>query len=231
MKKTDQGILLNRINYSESSLIITYFTLEGGLKKFIFQGAKKKSQQFFPLVTHELTFYERPDSELSKLTQSSILHPQYDYQFNPIKSTISYFLAEVCLKCMHEAKDVTMYTFLEKQIKALNEQQDLSIFPLMFLIKLSIELGFQPLLQAGETPLYFDLEEGLFTAKKPIRHYFGRDRISRELYQAFTNEEYVPTLTVSDKKEAFKLILIYFEIHVPTFKPGKTLQIIHEILY
>jgi DNA repair protein RecO (recombination protein O) len=231
MKKTDQGILLNRINYSESSLILSYFTLENGLKKFIYQGAKKKGQQFFPLVMHEITFYERPDSELSKLTQTSILNAHFDYQFNPIKSTIAYFIAEVCLKSMHEAKDVDMYTFIENQLQALNNQQDVSILPLLFLIKLSAELGFQPLLLEGEKPLYFDLEEGVFTDKKPIRHYFGRDCVSQELFKSFMDENYLPHLNTIDKKEAFKLMIIYFEIHVPSFKPGKTLQIIHEILY
>ena len=44
MKQTDIGILIYRKNYSESSLILTFFTEKGGLTTYIFKGAKKKQK-------------------------------------------------------------------------------------------------------------------------------------------------------------------------------------------
>ena len=70
MKSTDKAILLNRINYSESSLIITYYTLNNGIQKFLFQGGKKKANNLFPLSISEITYYNRPDSSLGKVTAS-----------------------------------------------------------------------------------------------------------------------------------------------------------------
>ena len=84
MKRTDKAILLNRISYSESSLIITFYTFENGIQKFIFQGGKKKAHQLFPLAISEITYYKRPDSDLGKLTSSESKRILNELPFNPI---------------------------------------------------------------------------------------------------------------------------------------------------
>ena len=43
MKLVDEAIFLFRTNYSDTSLIATYYTKEHGLQKFMFKGGKKKS--------------------------------------------------------------------------------------------------------------------------------------------------------------------------------------------
>lgn len=48
MKTKDQAILLRKINYSETSLILTLLCRQSGLRTFIFQGGKKKTREYTP---------------------------------------------------------------------------------------------------------------------------------------------------------------------------------------
>lgn len=95
MKQTDYGILLNRISYSESSLITTFFTENSGIQKFIFLGGKKKVGNLNPLGIYELTYYKRPDSELGKINQAELVNSMNNIFFNPTKSVIAFFVAEI----------------------------------------------------------------------------------------------------------------------------------------
>ena len=58
MKNTDLGILIAKKNYSESSLILTFYTELNGLSSFIFKGARKKKLAIFHLGIYELTFFD-----------------------------------------------------------------------------------------------------------------------------------------------------------------------------
>ena len=118
MKSTDQAILLNRISYSETSLILTFYTLANGIQKFIFQGGKKKAHQLFPLAISEITFYKRPDSDLGKLTVVESSRILNEVLFNPLKSSVAFFIAEVLQKCLktEEAED-HLFLFLEEKIQ------------------------------------------------------------------------------------------------------------------
>jgi DNA repair protein RecO (recombination protein O) len=76
MKKTDSGILLKRIPYSETSLVLTIFTLLEGKKSFLFQGAKKKKGNvLLPLSPIELTYFQRDDSQLAKIYETHSVSP------------------------------------------------------------------------------------------------------------------------------------------------------------
>ena len=157
MKQTDKGILINRISYGDSSFIVTVYTLEKGIQKFIFQGAKKKKVPIYPLLIAEITYYKRPDSELGKLTAVEAKNHLQELSFDPIKSVISFFIADVLLKCLkHEYEDSELYFFLESFIQAINDADDLSHFPIHFLTEFSKHLGICPNV-LDENPRYFNL--------------------------------------------------------------------------
>ncbi|MFY7943298.1 MAG: recombination protein O N-terminal domain-containing protein, partial [Crocinitomicaceae bacterium] len=64
MKQKSIGILITKKNYSESSLILSFYTEESGLTSFIFKGAKKKKLPVFYLGIYEITYFKRPESNL-----------------------------------------------------------------------------------------------------------------------------------------------------------------------
>lgn len=70
MHEIQSGILLKRFNYSETSLILHFFTLEDGFQAYIFRGGKKKKGNILqPLSLVEITSYHRKGDELKKITE------------------------------------------------------------------------------------------------------------------------------------------------------------------
>ncbi len=234
MKNTDRAILLNRISYSESSLIVTYYTFENGIQKFIFQGGKKKAHQLFPLSLSEITYYKRPDSDLGKLTSAESYQLLKEVPFNPIKSTIAFFIAEVLLKCLKtEESEKDLFLFLEEEIIRLDQFDNFTYFPILFLIKFSHYLGIFPH-KENNNCIYFNLMEGVFVQIKPAGdiYYTGE---SVELISSIISKINEPVLTLSTSKKvrenALQIMVQYYQLHVPQFKELNTFEVIKEILY
>ena len=233
MKNTDKAILLNRISYSESSLILTYYTFENGIQKFIFQGGKKKAHQLFPLAISEITYYKRPDSDLGKLTSSESKRLLTELPFHPIKSTIAFFVADVLLKCLKtEESESYLFEFLENVIIELDKSEDLTSFPIEFLVSFSQHLGINPN-KLEATCFYFNLMEGTLGNVKPIGDIFHEGEpvqlISEIIDHSGIKNDKINTKKNRDK--ALQILIDYYQLHIPQFKNLKTLDVIREILY
>ena len=92
MKYSEQGIIITRFSYSETSVMLKVFTKEHGLKSFLFQGAKKKKGVvLLPLSPIEFTCYQRDESHLAKMTDATLFYTFETIPFNPIKSTVIFY--------------------------------------------------------------------------------------------------------------------------------------------
>ncbi len=229
MKATDKGIFLHRLAYSETSLIITFFTESSGLRKFIFKGGKKKAHSLFPMSIGELSFYERTESSLLQLTSVDPA-TTHQFQFDPIKSTIAFFLAEVIRKCVHQdVADRTTYAFIAEKVTELNDSEDYLYFPIYFLIDFSEVLGIQPYVQERNAT-YFNLDEGTFEnySKVELREISGssvdliRDRIVGNPTSKYDR---------TTREKALEVMLDYYRIHIPNFDVLDSYDIVKEILH
>lgn len=230
MKFTDKAILLNRINYSESSLIITYYTLQNGIQKFLFQGGKKKANNLFPLSISEITYYSRPDSTLGKVTASETSQILSELPFHPIKSTIAFFIAEFLSKCLQtEEKEVLLFHFLEEKIILLDREKDISLFPIQFLLDFSEFLGIQPHV-ISKTGTYFNLMEGDISEIKPIGDIYAQGEPVQLIHACLAKELDIQH-TNKLRNETLDVLIQYFQLHIPQFKTLKTLEVIREVLY
>ncbi len=229
MKESETGILLNRIAYSETSLILTFYTQSSGIQKYIFQGGKKKAAFLSPLAVCEMQTYGRPDSDLKKISQLEIALVCHGIQGNPLRSAVAFFMAEVLAKCLRASQqDASLFQFLVTQIQLLDESTRLSAFPLQFLLGLSHHLGIEPQL-ASENPQFFDLEEGEIGSFLNRQHacYSGE---AVALLVALLTETEVDS-TKAQRREAFEIMLRYYSMHLPSFGKLKTTEVIEETLY
>ena len=230
MKATDKAILLNRINYSESSLIITYYTLQNGIQKFLFQGGKKKANNLFPLSISEITFYNRPDSSLGKVTASETSRMLNEIPFYPVKSTIAFFIAEVLSKCLQtEESEHLLFQFLEDKICELDKSKDVTLFPIQFLIDFSEYLGIQPNI-VDDNGVFFNLMEGTISNYKPDGDIFVHGELV-ELVRVCILKKTTVHHSKKLRAEALDRLVQYFQLHTPQFKNLKTLEVIREVLY
>lgn len=229
MKEIDKGILLRKINFSETSLIVTIYTFSDGIQTYIFQGGKKKSSALFPMSRVEIEFYKRPDSELGKLTNVQSAHGSSEIPFHPIRSTIAFFMADVLFNCLKtDQSDAYLFEFLELQIEELERSTDLSMLPLHFLIRLSRSLGIEPIIQP-DNPRYFVPIDGEFRSS----HDFGSQAESGshvDLLLQLYAEKIPLDIKRENRTHALSLMLKYFEIHIPSFNVNRSLEVLKEVL-
>ena len=91
-----RAIVLNKINYSESSLILKIYTEQQGLLSFIVKGIRGKKgklrlAQFQSLNLLEIDYKRYGKSELRYITDLKITVPFCDLLFDPIKELLLYF--------------------------------------------------------------------------------------------------------------------------------------------
>lgn len=227
MKKTEEGIFLHRTSFSDSSLITTFYTEHSGLRKFVFKGGKKKAHQLYPMSVSELTYYGRAESDLLQLTAAETA-AHTDFQFDPVKSTIAFFLAECARKCVHEYDaDPHIFEFLKQTTLQLNAQSEqLGMFPTQFLVQFSEVIGMQPLVT--ESASIFDLDEGTIGdyAHPGNRSTSGEHvRLIAALIVGKTIEA-----TKETREKALQTMMEYYTIHVSRLNQFETFPIVKAIL-
>ena len=235
MKKDLNGILLKKTDYSESSLILKFFTLEEGIQDFIFQGAKKKNANIlFPLSIVEITCYKRNDSSLSKISAIQTTHNFQELCMHPIKSSILFFMAEIASKSIiQEVKDPSFYHFIKDELLWLNTSDEYTNYPLYYLLEFSKLLGFYPESE-HESARYFDIEEGKICAFKPQGHkYISDDSITylnALLRQPDKLNQLALDIPKKDRKQVLQHLITYFSYHLDNFTKLKTLDVIEAVL-
>jgi len=226
VKQNDYGIFLHRSSFSESSVIATFYTKNGGLQKYLFQGAKKKNHTLFPLNVCEFTYYGRPDSELKKITQADSAVVLDDILMNPLKSIIAFFMADVIRQALNSTeKEEQLFNFLVQSIEALNKTNDVANFPLLFLVKFTPWIGIQPN-AIDEQILYFNLRDGEFHADYRAGEWCIEGDLAKGLSELFVMNK----VEAKFKKQMFDVVLNYYELHIPRFDVSRSLSILKETL-
>ena len=163
MKEKTIGILISKKNYSESSVVLSFYTEESGLISFIFKGARKKKIPLFYLGIYEIAYFKRPESNLGIINTIDPAIVLADIYINPQKLILSFFLVDVLKETLKvEQPDKQVFNFIKIQILELEVQEDLIFFPITFLSSLLQNLGFSPIFE-DEYPKGFDLKNGNFT--------------------------------------------------------------------
>lgn len=227
MKESDIGIFLQRISFSESSAIVSYFTEKHGFQKFLFLGAKKKSNSLFPLSIQEINYYFRNESDLGKLTDAQSTMDINQIPFDPIRSSIAFFIAEVLQKCLtHTEKDTGLFQFLKEKIIELDQSDHLGMYPIRFLLEFTYHLGIDPQVLEMEKA-YFNLEEGIFDVNVQ-RDRFCSEECSNAILNLIQGTEI--TLPYRLRKEVLDVLLVYYRLHMEHFGLVKSKEILETIL-
>lgn len=225
MKQKTVGILITKKNYSESSLILSFYTEDSGLISFIFKGAKKKKLPIFYLGIYEITYFKRPESSLGIVNSIDPAVILNDIFTNPQKLILSFFIVDLLKETLKvEQPDPLIFDFIKNQIIQLEVQENLIHFPINFLTNHIQNLGFSPNINV-ENPLGFDLKLGRFTKEQTD---LETDAVQL-LYLAFKNRAINSNKFTAQK--ALLILLEYCKLHLPNFNVNKTLNVIRETLY
>lgn len=235
MKQVDEGIVLSKTNYSESSLVIRILTKNNGLQSFLFQGAKKKKGVIvLPMQPVEITYYKRADSDLGKISELTTLFPVPNLFSDPIKSCICFFMAEVVSNVIHQDqpnKELTQKLFDE--LAWLNETKELSSYPIWFLAECIRQSGITPEQESSQQPNLLDFKRGVFTTLEPTHPFYHKSGGIEWCLHALEldkNEFLSLEIPKSERLLAIDVFIAYLSYQIAGWRALKSLEVITTVM-
>ena len=238
MQIKSAGIILHTLKYSDSATIVTAFTHEFGRVSYMVYGINKKKAACRAAILQPLSLVEIDASHLPSKKLQSIKDIRISYQatgipYDPLKNAIALFIAEMLFRTLRETEpNEYLYAFLENSIQTLDCCEDgLANFHLVFLLKLSKFLGFEPN-KDEENARYFDLMNGVFTSNAPQHsHYIKPDAtpdFEALLRCDFTNMNQM-VLSRQQRIKLLEALIEYFRLHIPNFQGVNSLEVLQAL--
>lgn len=172
---TDQGLIINKIPYGESDLLITFYSLNRGKMTGIGKGAKRSRKRFsgrlelFSLV--RFTGFAKPGINLSRIDECELLDPFENIQYQPQSFFSGCYFLEIINRCCPEFQaNRQIFTLLTEFFGFLTMPagRNFACQVRLFELQIIALLGFAPLLdyclgcrnKASRDTLFFDPEAG-----------------------------------------------------------------------
>jgi len=236
MIETTKAIVIKSIKYGDTSLIVTCYTKNCGIKTYLLKGVLKsrkaniKPAYFQPLMQLNLTANHNNKGGLNSIRDIEILHFYNSIYTDIKKQTIALFLAEIVYYAIREEEqNNTLYKYLETSFLWLDTHNNISNFHLLFLLNLTKFLGFYPEMNIGNK-IYFDLLEGNFTNFNKVNLVKGNNLIQFKKLLGI-NFEVLHTIDFSatNRQAVLSILIQYFELHLEGFKKPKSLAILKSV--
>ena len=235
MKQTDRALLLRKVNYGETSLVLQFLCYQRGLKSFLYKGAKKKKgQNLMPLAFLEITYFERNEAQLAQITETSLILLWSESIVDPRKSAVLFFICDLLQSCLKEENfpQQELFLFLSAELVELDKAPFQANYPVYFLMVMTRFLGFEPSIDADE-PHYFDMHEGVFSNQAPkiFQMEINKQEV-QELATCFSSNKdaILSKLYARPTRQRFTRILLdYYSYHVSGFASPKSLKILEEV--
>lgn len=237
MLNKNKAIVISKIRYRDNDLIVTCFTKEKGIVSYLVRGALKNSRGkskavYFQLLS-QLQIEEnfKANQSLQYIKEVKIDSIYKSIHTNVFKSSIVMFLAEILATVLKEEEpNLQLYEYLEVTFKWLDYQEEFSNFHLLFLLNLTQYLGFYPESTNSDAP-YFNLSNGLFETQKPYAYSVSGENLTLLKRLLGINFDELNTIKISSKqRQSFlTMLLVYFELHLGSFKKPKSLQVFNQV--
>lgn len=239
MIEKTRAIVLRSVKYGDAQLIVDVFTEKFGRMAFVVRISKSsksrmRRQYFQPMMILDIEFDHRPKSKLQKLKDVAIGIPFGDIPFSPFKLSISMFLAEfLCYSTRNESTHVALFQFLVNSMEWLDvAPKGYANFHVVFMIRLSLFLGFSPNMESGSDGGLFDLEEGRFVTCTPNhQHCLGKEESlrMRQLVRLTYSTMHLYAMSHVERNRCVSVIVEYYRLHIPDFPEMKTLSVLQDI--
>lgn len=237
MLSTTNAVVLSKIKYRDNDLIVKCYTQEHGVISFLVRGVLKSKKSntkaaYFQLLSQiQVVFNYTKNRSLYTLKEVKSNAIYTSLHSHILKSSVVMFLSEILATTLQEEeKNEALYSYLETTLLWFDADNTYANFHLLFLLKLTKYLGFYPDISKIDYT-YFNLEDGSFQMKD-----FGKYSISGEnltLLKSFLGIKFDALHTIkinAQKRQSFlNMILLYFELHLGSFRTPKSLQIFNQV--
>ncbi|WP_290697798.1 DNA repair protein RecO [Lacinutrix sp.] len=236
MLLSTNAIVLSKLKYRDNDLIIKCYTQKEGIVSYLLKGVLKSKQgskvAYYQLLTQlQLVTDFKPSRSLQYIKEVKINNLYSSLHTNVLKSAIVMFLAEVLSSSLQEEEqNDTLFNYIEATLLWLDMHDNYANFHLLFLLNLTKHLGFYPDVSKIDAP-FFNLEAGKFQDEMESRYSISNENLTLLKQLLGTTFDTLETVKINAKQRRsfLSLILVYFELHLGTFKKPKSLQIFNDV--
>ena len=242
-----RGVALHTVKFSETSIIAKIYTELFGLQSYLIKGIRKQHPRikpglFQPLTILDLTVYHKETGNLQSLKEVYNLYPYQSLPFDIMKSSVALFITELIYKSIREEEpNQELFDFLfETCIELDSLKSNITLFPLLFTLKLTKYLGFMPRVDKSPGKEFFNMKDGIFQENPPDHKFYLRPPLSALLKDLIRPESSSSSIkssigdqepgTLKSRNELLIQILLYYKLHLPDFREIHSHQILHTIL-
>ena len=239
MLTKNNSIVLSKLKYRDYDLIVKCYTQERGIMSYIIRGIlkSKKSQTktvYFQVLSQlQIEQNYNPNQSLQSIKEVKLNYIYKSLHTNIYKSAIVLFLSEILSNVLREEeKNDGLFNYIETALQYLDNEDQFSNFHLLFLLKLTRYLGFQPENIENNYP-YFNLESGIFEASNNGIYSISGENLTLLKLLLGINFDDLNTIKINAKQrqEFLNMLLYYFELHLGSFKKPKSLQVLNEVFH
>ena len=180
----------------------------------------------------DITYNDHGGEKLKFLKDIMRRSTTIDMGFDPVKSSILLFYNELSYKLLFETgPDTVLFHFLENEVLKVAEAETIPAeLPLMFLIRLSVILGFFPENNYSDKTPYFSLTECRFQPWQIDEQCELPEAESRYLAHLLREENTsIPDRLI--RNSLLRYLIKYYKIHNEQLKNVESVEILSTILH
>lgn len=235
---TTKAIVLSSIKYGDNNLIVKCYTEKEGSKSYLLRGVlsskkgKVRKSYFQPLTQLIIVANHNNKGKLNSIKEVEVVHHYQSLYIDIVKQSIILFLSEVLnLSLQEEEINEGLYQYLETSILWLDTHDKSPNFHLLFLLNLTMYLGFYPD-ASNQSFEYFDLDEGCFSKRSTsfTNSISGIELVNFKMLLGTNFDDlYNVELNAQSRQQILKILIRYFELHLSGFKTPKSLEVLKAV--
>ncbi|MDR1372111.1 MAG: DNA repair protein RecO C-terminal domain-containing protein [Dysgonamonadaceae bacterium] len=234
-----RGIVLHSTPYNDRHCITLVYTEQFGSMSYLTPRYTKQSKKipralFHPLSALEMTAVHYHNRDIHRIKEARSLLPLISLSGNPVKSAVSFFIAEVIMKTVREeASNRWLFDYILQSVTILEQStRPVTNFHIAFLFGLCRHLGFEPNTSEYRDGDFFDLTAGCYTVIRPSHPHClnaGSSRILYRLSRISYRNMHVFRFSGSERTAVVHHILSYYRLHLYPFITVKSLEVLHSV--
>ncbi len=235
-----KGIVIKQTKFTDSGIIVKIFTEERGIQSFFVRGlhgkrSKSKAAMYQPLTLLDLVVSFSENKSLHNIKEVTVSHAYQTVTESMIKRTLLFFVDELLHKSLkEETQNKKLFDWIHNSLVWLDlADEGVVNFHLIFMMQLTMFLGFYPKNETEEMHTVFDMQEGRFMALRPVHPYYVTGEVVMLLSKiqgaSFEDSAYLG-LNNKNRKEVLETLITYYKIHMPTFGDFKSLEVLSIVL-
>ncbi|MEW4923177.1 DNA repair protein RecO [Algibacter sp. 2305UL17-15] len=234
---TTKAIVLSSLRYRDNDLIVKCYTLEYGIISFLVRGVLKSKKShtkaaYFQLLSQlQIVFNYTQNRSLYTLKEVKPHGLYSSLHSHILKCSVAMFLSEVLATTLQEEeKNEALYSYLETTLQWFDNQDECPNFHLLFLLKLTKYLGFYPDIEHIDFK-FFNLQDGCFEMKSKGKQSISGENLILLKDLLGTTFDALNTIKINagQRQTFLSMILLYFELHLGSFRTPRSLQVFNQV--